>query len=139
MTVSSRYIICLTLGPTFICASIYFSLSRIIQINGEDIPLFKARTYTIVFITSDVIALVLQAVGGAFASIATKGTDLDRGLYIMVAGLAYQVFSLALFGSCYTELAVRLHRCPETRKKSEYADLRQSINMKGFQTCRQRR
>lgn len=93
----------------------------------------------VVFITSDVIAFTLQAVGGALASVATRTKDLDRGLHILVAGMAYQVFSLALFGACYTELAVRLYRCSEARKKSEFANLRKSIKMKGFQVGRQRR
>ena len=47
--------------------------------------------------TSDFIALVLQAVGGAIADTASNKVEADRGTHIMVAGLAFQVLSLLAF------------------------------------------
>lgn len=52
----------------------------------------SARTYLIVFITCDIIALVAQAIGGAMAAIALQNSeDSVTGTHIMVAGIAAQV------------------------------------------------
>lgn len=49
------------------------------------------------FITSDIIALVLQAVGGGLANEASDVAGRDKGTWVMVAGLAFQVASLLAF------------------------------------------
>lgn len=96
---STRYLICLTIGPAFFSAAIYLTLSRLIVIYGQQKARFRPQVYTYVFITFDVIALVLQAAGGAVASVASAYSSLQNtGVHIMVGGLAWQVFSLALFG-----------------------------------------
>lgn len=48
------------------------------------------------------VSLILQALGGALASVAFHNNkSTDRGTYIMVAGLAFQVFTLVIFiGLC---------------------------------------
>ncbi len=64
----SRYIICMTIGPAFFSAAIYLCLARIIVIYGEGLSSVRPRIYTNTFMTSDFIALVLQATGGGFAN-----------------------------------------------------------------------
>jgi hypothetical protein len=65
------YLVCLTIAPAFLSACIYLCLARIIVVYGETLSRFKPRFYTIVFCTCDFISLLLQAIGGAIASIAT--------------------------------------------------------------------
>ncbi len=84
-----RYLICLTIGPAFLSASIYLCLSRIIVVYGERISCFRPRMYTITFISCDFISLLLQAISGALASTADTQSNLDRGTNIMVAGLSF--------------------------------------------------
>lgn len=62
------YLICLTIGPVFIAAAIYFTLGGIVVICGEDASRIKPRTYTIFFVACDAISLVVQAVGGGIAA-----------------------------------------------------------------------
>ena len=90
------YLICLTIGPVFISASIYLSIARIISLYGQDLSYFKPRTIAQAFITSDFISLVLQATGGAIADI-SKGASRQTGINIMIAGLFLQVISLSVF------------------------------------------
>lgn len=84
-----------TIGPAFITASIYICLARIVPVYGESFSWFKPRTYTIVFVFNDIVSLLLQAIGGAITSGAESGSsELDKGVNIMIAGLAYQVISI---------------------------------------------
>ncbi|KAL4903350.1 hypothetical protein BDW74DRAFT_168902 [Aspergillus multicolor] len=59
----------------------------------ENISYFKPRTYTITFITFDVIALILQAAGGAKASTAEPGDQdaTDMGVNVMIAAAEYDL------------------------------------------------
>jgi hypothetical protein len=60
--------------------------------------------------TSDFIALVLQAVGGAIADTANNNTDSDKGTHIMVAGLAFQVLNLLVFMAVAGAFAFKVNR-----------------------------
>jgi hypothetical protein len=53
------YLICLTIGPVFIAAAIYFTLGRIVVIFGEETSRIRPRTYTLFFMGCDVISLVV--------------------------------------------------------------------------------
>jgi len=131
----SRYLVPLTIGPAFLSASIYLCLGRIITVHGVSLSRLSPKAYTITFITCDFISLVLQAVGGAIASIAdpTDKATQDLGVHIMVAGLAFQVFSLALFMVLWGEFIVRMWRCEEGDKNVAFNRLCASFVFKAFQ------
>ncbi|PLB50918.1 RTA1 like protein [Aspergillus steynii IBT 23096] len=102
------YLVCLTIGPAFFGAAIYLCLGRIIIIHeGEDVSRLRPRSYTIVFVTCDVISLILQAAGGAITSSATDNAVRDMGVKVMIAGLAFQVAALGLFMAFGVDFAVR--------------------------------
>lgn len=104
-----RYLICLTIAPAFLSGGIYLCLSRIIVVYGEHLARFKPRTYTIVFVCSDIFALVLQAIGGAIADTADTGSDFQQtGINIMIAGLAFQVVSLTIYIALCLDFAWRV-------------------------------
>ncbi|ORY12715.1 RTA-like protein [Clohesyomyces aquaticus] len=90
------YLVALTIGPTFFTTSIYICLARIIVVFGEPLSRFKLRTYTIAFITSDVISLIPQVISGAIASGAGTRHKKQTSIDIVVAGLAFQFVSLVL-------------------------------------------
>ncbi|KAK8923361.1 Sphingoid long-chain base transporter RSB1 [Metarhizium anisopliae] len=92
-----QYLICLTIGPAFLSAAIYLSLSRLIVAHGAYLARFAPRTYTIIFVTCDVISLVLQATGGAFAASDGDASLKQTGVNVMIAGLSFQVASLLTF------------------------------------------
>ncbi|KAL4914838.1 RTA1 like protein-domain-containing protein [Aspergillus aurantiobrunneus] len=119
-----QYLVALTLAPAFFTAAIYLTLSRIVVAYGEKISYFKPRTYTITFITFDIIALVLQAVGGAIASIADDKSTTDLGINIMIAGLAWQVVSLFIFSGMAGYFFLRVRKAPSTDFNSGFDHLR---------------
>lgn len=120
----SRYLVCLTIAPAFLSAAIYLCLSRIVVAYGEQVSRFRARTYTIVFISCDFLALLLQAAGGGIASSADTKDMSDIGINIMVAGVSWQVASLALFVAMCTDLALRVRRSPQYRLNGQFDYLR---------------
>ncbi|KAL4925649.1 RTA1 domain-containing protein [Aspergillus undulatus] len=120
------YLVSLTIAPAFFTAAIYLTLSRIVVAYGEKISYFKPRTYTITFITFDVIALILQAAGGAMASTAEPGDReaTDMGVNVMIAGLAWQVVSLGIFSAMATYFYLRVRKAASSDLNPEFSALR---------------
>jgi hypothetical protein len=91
-------IVCLTIAPTFMAGGIYLCIRNIVYAFGAENSRIKPETYTRFFIPCDVVSLVLQAMGGGMASMAYhEGRSSAVGDHIMVAGLAFQVLTLAIF------------------------------------------
>ncbi|KAM7189780.1 RTA1 domain containing protein [Naviculisporaceae sp. PSN 640] len=103
-------ICCLTIAPAFLAAGIYLCLRRIVYVFGPENSWIRPEMYTRIFIPCDVISLVLQAVGGAMASIAShNGESVETGDNIMIAGLAFQVATLLVFMACSLDFAIRVY------------------------------
>ncbi|KAF3920450.1 hypothetical protein ABW20_dc0105213 [Dactylellina cionopaga] len=125
-------ICCLTIAPACYAAGIYLCLARIVVAFGSDISRIKPRWYTYIFITCDILSLVLQSIGGAMASTANNDqAALDAGTNITIAGLAWQVFTMTLFMALCAEFA---WRCYQRRGSfdSTQAGLRESKSFKYF-------
>lgn len=104
-------IVCLVLAPTFIAAGIYLTLKHIILALGPEHSRLKPRLFTWIFISCDVGSLVLQAVGGGVA--AAAGNDqqlLQVGDDIIIAGIAFQVATMAVCGILAAEFFWRIKR-----------------------------
>jgi hypothetical protein len=91
------YLVGCTIGPAFFSAGIYLCLSRIIVIYGQEACRIPPKMVVMFFIGFDVISLILQAAGGAMASIADTPEDSDRGVNVMIAGLVIQVVGTGIF------------------------------------------
>ncbi|CAN6601956.1 sphingoid long-chain base transporter Rsb1p [Trichomonascus vanleenenianus] len=95
-------IICLTLGPAFLMGGVYYQLAKLVTIYGEQYSILRPMHYSALFITCDLISIVLQAIGGGMAAVAVRqDEDTASGTHIMVAGIAFQVFSMTLFLVCF--------------------------------------
>ena len=91
-------LIALSLSPVFLMAGIYFLFGQLVVIHGRQYSLLKPLHYSYIFITCDVVSLVVQAVGGGMTSIAAQRyEDVDPGTNTMIAGIAFQVFSMTVF------------------------------------------
>lgn len=106
------YLIPLTISPAFLTACIYLCLARIIYITDPNLAYtrLKPMTYTSIFVTFDVISLVLQGAGGGVAATADDKKGSDLGVNIMIAGLAFQVVSLVIFIALCSDFTWRLYR-----------------------------
>ncbi|KAK5951665.1 phospholipid-translocating ATPase rsb1 [Knufia fluminis] len=106
------YLIPLTIAPAFITASIYLCLARVIYILDPNLmhTRLKPMTYTKIFVTFDIISLILQAAGGGLAATADDQAGSDMGINVMIAGLAFQVVSLLIFIGLCSDFAWRLYK-----------------------------
>ncbi|RKL18161.1 hypothetical protein BFJ72_g15247 [Fusarium proliferatum] len=89
----------LIIAPTFFTAGLYVILGALINRLGRQSSVLGPRMYAIVFLTCDVIALIVQAVGGAMASTESDKIDGDTkpGTNIMVAGIVFQMAAMVVF------------------------------------------
>jgi hypothetical protein len=68
------------------------------------------KVYTITFMCSDFIALVLQSAGGGIADQGNNQTTRNSGVHLMVAGLSFQVLSILTFMALCAEFFWRIKK-----------------------------
>lgn len=93
-------IVCLVLAPTFVAAGVYLTLKHIVLNLGPEHSKLKPRLFTWIFISCDIGSLILQAAGGGVAAAAGKTNQklLKAGDDIIIAGIAFQVVTMAVCG-----------------------------------------
>lgn len=106
----SRYIIGLTLGPTFLSSSLYLGISMLQRHYSQArVKHIGPRLFATLFILGDFACLCFIGCGGSLAAIFA---DSPVGIDLMIAGLATQalctaIFCLVLF-VVYKKLQLRL-------------------------------
>lgn len=115
------YLIPLTIAPAFVTASIYLCLARIVHVLDPNLvsSRLKPMTYTKIFVTFDLISLILQGAGGGLAATANDKAGSDLGIDVMMAGLAFQVIALVIFVSLCGDFAWRLHKAKGSPSKRD--------------------
>jgi len=71
---------------------------------------------SIVFLTADFIALVVQAVGGAMASMADTLEGAEQGAQVMLGGIGLQFAALVIYTFLAAEFLIRLARDAPVRE-----------------------
>ena len=116
-------ICCLVLAPSFLAAGIYLTLKHMVLYCGPEHSKLKARLYPWVFIGCDFGSIVLQALGGGIAAAAgDRDSDpklLDAGNGLIVAGIAFQVATMAVAGLFMLDFFRRFHRARKASSHSE--------------------
>jgi RTA1 like protein len=93
-------------------SSIYLCLQQITQVLGRKHSFLKPEWLTRIFITADIVCLVIQAVGGGLAFSSSSdtsglGPNSENGIHIIVVGLAVQILSLAFFLMLFVSILAR--------------------------------
>ncbi len=89
---------CIVVAPVFFSAAIYTIINVMINRVGREYAPLPPKVILGIFIACDVIATVIQIAGAALVGKAySNGTDPDTPNNILLAGLAFQVFSFAVF------------------------------------------
>ena len=127
------YLICLTLGPAFLSGAIYLCLSRVVVAYGTHLSRLSPRAYAFIFMSSDFLSLVLQGAGGGITATAGLGDDSQHnlGVHIMVAGLVFQVVSLALYMVLCLDFAWKVKKSYANRNP-QFAVVRDTRLFMGF-------
>ncbi|KAF9645570.1 RTA1-domain-containing protein [Thelephora ganbajun] len=95
------------ISPTFVLAANFVIVIRIIQKLGPQYSRLSPRLYTIVFCSCDVIALIVQSVGGAMASLAKDQPGIERGGHIALGGIVFQFASIVVYMVLTSEFLIR--------------------------------
>lgn len=103
-------ICCLIIAPAFVAAGVYLTLKHITLEIGANFSRIRPKLYTWIFCLADLFSLILQGAGGGLAATANPGSSLqDVGNDLMMAGIAWQVFTLLVFGGMVADYAVRVY------------------------------
>ena len=105
-------------APCFFSAAIYYILGEMITQYGRRYSLISARMYLAIFVSFDIISIVIQAVGGASASKAGSQDppgNTKPGTDIMMAGIIIQLISMTVFGLLWLIFIWRARAVPISR------------------------
>ncbi|KAG6852829.1 hypothetical protein C0991_008867 [Blastosporella zonata] len=119
------------MAPTFMLAANFIIFGRIIRKLGTSYSRIPPKWYSIIFITSDVVSLIIQGTGGGLASVHIK-TNPTPGGHIMLGGIAFQLFILIVYSCLAVEFFVRYSLKKPFRRSgsSETLDLAKPISKK---------
>ncbi|EPQ52029.1 RTA1-domain-containing protein [Gloeophyllum trabeum ATCC 11539] len=99
-------LVSLVIAPTPLLAAVFVLLGRLIARLGPQYSRLPPRWYTIVFVSCDVISLLLQAAGGARAASAYSIESIHQGSNILLAGIAFQLGAMSIFLLLATEFGL---------------------------------
>lgn len=103
-------VVLLTFAPAFYAAGVYYTLKHICLTFSTELSRLRPKYYTWIFISCDCVSIVMQAIGGAISSATDSMTILAVGTNVMIAGLAFQVFTLVVFGCFAADYAIACYR-----------------------------
>ncbi|KAK7755728.1 hypothetical protein SLS62_002341 [Diatrype stigma] len=90
--------IMILVAAALMAASIYMILSRLTRLlEAEHLSVIPVRWTSKIFVTTDVISIIMQAAGGAMLAIADTTDQFDMGENIIVGGLFVQLFAFGVF------------------------------------------
>ncbi|KAI0881831.1 RTA1-domain-containing protein [Annulohypoxylon maeteangense] len=91
------FLIGTVIGPTFICAAMFLVMPQIVTVYGDEFRSWRPGWYSYLFYALSTVSVVLELVGGILSTIRDDSGDIDTGVPILIAGLAIQLFALAIF------------------------------------------
>lgn len=114
----------LIFSPTFITAANFILLGIIVNRVGSQYGRISPRNYGVIFLTADVVALIIQAVGGSVAASADTLSAANNGGNIMLGGIIIQLVAIVLYSILagdffYHVLANKPVRAVRNRKDEE--------------------
>ncbi|GAB7335242.1 hypothetical protein MBLNU13_g07656t1 [Cladosporium sp. NU13] len=114
----------IVVAPVFFSAAIYSLVSVMISIYGREYAPMPPKLVLWVFIVCDVAATIIQVAGAALVGIAySNQEDPTTPNNILLAGLAFQVFSFAVFLVVLFWTLVKARKSPASISRSFIAAL----------------
>ncbi|KAI0335224.1 RTA1-domain-containing protein [Cubamyces sp. BRFM 1775] len=90
----------LVLAPTPFVAALFIGFGRISERLGSEYSRLKPKLYSRIFLTGDILSLMIQGGGGGIAASAlTDQSKVALGSHVILVGLIVQIFSMTVF--CY--------------------------------------
>ncbi|KAI5120896.1 hypothetical protein M0805_002996 [Coniferiporia weirii] len=119
LTAYTIQIVATVIAPTPLLASNFMILGMLIRHLGEQYSRLSPKLYSIIFTSSDIVALLIQAFGGAKASHAVaNGGDPEPGGHIMLIGIVIQMIAITFYILLAAEFFTRLYLQRPVRLRS---------------------
>ncbi|KAJ7486823.1 RTA1 like protein-domain-containing protein [Mycena latifolia] len=104
------------IAPTPLLAANFIILSRLVQQLGTSYSWLTPKWYTILFLPCDIIALVVQGVGGGMASSANDLAGANVGANVMLGGIIFQFVAIIIYSTLACDFVQRYLRDRPARK-----------------------
>ncbi|KAJ7715841.1 RTA1-like protein [Mycena metata] len=111
-------IVSTVIAPTPLIAVNFILLSWVVARLGPCYARLTPIRYAILFISCDVLALVVQAAGGAIASSAVTFAGANMGAHIMLAGIVVQFAAIVVYVYLAFDFLLRYHHDRPLRLES---------------------
>ncbi|KAJ6550214.1 RTA1 like protein-domain-containing protein [Mycena capillaripes] len=98
------------IAPTPLLAASFMIFSRIVQLLSTRYSWLTPKWYTIFFLPCDIIALIVQGVGGGMASSASDLAGANLGARVMLGGIAFQFVVIVVFSTLALDFTQRYLR-----------------------------
>ncbi|KAI0092753.1 RTA1-like protein [Irpex rosettiformis] len=95
------------ISPTPLLAANFIIFSRLVSLLGTQYSRLSPVWYSRIFLTCDIVALVIQAAGGGIASSSNDLSVEKTGSNIMLAGIVFQLVALSVFSFLMAEYVIR--------------------------------
>ncbi|RSH93578.1 hypothetical protein EHS25_007936 [Saitozyma podzolica] len=102
-----QQICCLVIAPTFYSAANYVLLGLLLDVTDPLYSSLDTRSIKVIFITSDVLCLLVQAGGGAWAGTSSGPNGGNSGAYMMSGGVILQLVVTIIFIGFFSEWLYR--------------------------------
>ncbi|KAF7341318.1 hypothetical protein MVEN_01868100 [Mycena venus] len=106
------------IAPTPLLAASFMIMARIVERLGSSYSLLTPKWYTILFLPCNIIALVVQGVGGGMASSASDLAGANRGANVMLGGIAFQFVVIIVFSLLALDFTQRYIRDKPARTRT---------------------
>ncbi|KAJ6470863.1 RTA1 like protein-domain-containing protein [Mycena sanguinolenta] len=103
-------ICCTIIAPTPLLAASFMIMSRLVGRLGTSYSLLTPKWFTILFLPCDLIALVVQGVGGGMASSANTLAGANKGANVMLGGIGFQFAVIIIFTALASDFSLRYMR-----------------------------
>ncbi|KAJ6565371.1 RTA1 like protein-domain-containing protein [Mycena sp. CBHHK59/15] len=92
-------IVCTIVAPTPLVAVLFTLFARVVQRLGREYSFVTAKWYTIIFISCDFIALVVQGLGGGMLSSESTAASGNApiGANVMLTGIVVQTIAICAY------------------------------------------
>ncbi|TCD61834.1 hypothetical protein EIP91_007853 [Steccherinum ochraceum] len=95
------------LAPTPFVAALFMIFARVTEKLGDQYSRLSPRWYARIFLAADLIALIVQGVGGGLAASADTDSGSNLGGNIMLGGIVFQLVALVIFIILASEFYIR--------------------------------
>ncbi|KAJ8489801.1 hypothetical protein ONZ51_g2712 [Trametes cubensis] len=98
----------LVLAPTPFVAALFIGFGRISERLGSEYSRLRPKLYSRIFLTGDLLSLLIQGGGGGIAASALNDqSKVNLGSRVILVGLIVQIFSMTVFCYMMAEYAFR--------------------------------